>query len=83
MKHAKWLMPLLVAILLAGWFLMSTGTSARASATATPGAWSIVASPNPSSSENTLLGVAAVSASDVWAVGYYRTNDTGVIKALM
>ena len=31
--------------------------------------WSVVTSPNPSSVENTLFGVAAISASSVWAVG--------------
>jgi hypothetical protein len=43
------------------------------------GAWSIVASPNPSTDplygENTLYGVSAVSADDAWAVGY-RYNGT-------
>jgi photosystem II stability/assembly factor-like uncharacterized protein len=31
--------------------------------------WSVVTSPNPGSGGNTLFGVAAISASDVWAVG--------------
>jgi hypothetical protein len=40
--------------------------------------WTIVASPNaaPSVSSNFLSGIAAVSATDIWAVGYY-TNSTG------
>src|SRR5437870_3635793 len=33
--------------------------------------WGIVASTNPSTSTNQFLDVAAVSANDVWAVGYY------------
>ncbi len=37
--------------------------------------WSIVPSPNQGPSDNYLSGVAAISASDVWAVGYY-TGDT-------
>ena len=33
--------------------------------------WSVVPSPNLGTTDNELNGVAAVSASDVWAVGYY------------
>jgi hypothetical protein len=33
------------------------------------GIWSVVPSPNPSSQQNILYGVAAISDSDVWAVG--------------
>lgn len=33
--------------------------------------WSVVASPNASSSDNNLLGVAAASMNDIWAVGRY------------
>jgi hypothetical protein len=43
----------------------------------TPGAtgtWSIVSSPNPSQSINTLYGVSCVSASDCWAVGFYANG---------
>src|SRR3954453_16971703 len=32
-------------------------------------AWSVVPSPNPSSGNNTLNSVAAISANDAWAVG--------------
>src|SRR5439155_10420175 len=35
------------------------------------GTWSIVASPNPGTTQNNLLGVTCVSASDCWAVGSY------------
>jgi hypothetical protein len=46
-------------------------------------AWSVVPSPNPGTVHNFLGGVAAVSPSNVWAVGYYtyytsETGDTGV-----
>ncbi|HEX9988906.1 MAG TPA: S-layer homology domain-containing protein [Chloroflexia bacterium] len=37
--------------------------------------WSIVASPSPSADSNILHGVAAISANDVWAVGYYRSSS--------
>jgi hypothetical protein len=43
--------------------------------------WSVVESPNRGSQVNELLGVAAVSASDVWAVGYsgYPTSRSLVL----
>jgi hypothetical protein len=37
--------------------------------------WAMAASPNPSPDANTLSGVAAVSAKDVWAVGRYSAAD--------
>jgi hypothetical protein len=39
--------------------------------------WSIVPSPNPGTQLNDLLGVAAVSAHDVWAVGYREGRPEG------
>ncbi|MBF6614598.1 MAG: S-layer homology domain-containing protein, partial [Chloroflexi bacterium] len=36
--------------------------------------WSIVASPNPGSSDSEFAGVSVVSANDVWAVGYQATG---------
>ena len=36
-------------------------------------AWSVVPSPSPGTDGNYLNGVAAVSANDVWAVGYYAS----------
>ncbi len=45
--------------------------------------WSLVPTPNAASSTNVLTGVAAISASDVWAVGYYeRSNGTEVASTL-
>ncbi len=43
--------------------------------------WSVVASPNPGSSTNILYGVAALSASDVWAVGEYGSPN--ILKTLI
>jgi hypothetical protein len=37
--------------------------------------WSVVSSPNPGTSYNTLDGVWAVSANDIWAVGYYFSGS--------
>ncbi len=44
--------------------------------------WSVVTNPNPGSIYNTLYGVTAVSAANVWAVGYY-VNTTGVTQTLI
>ncbi len=42
--------------------------------------WSVVTSPSPASSNNELFSVSAVSASDVWAVGFISTTTaTGPI----
>src|SRR5262249_23565307 len=38
--------------------------------------WSIVSSPNGDTQENVLNSVAAISGSDVWAVGYYNNGIT-------
>jgi len=44
--------------------------------------WSVVASPNPSSSAD-LAGVAAVSPTDIWAVGGYLDDTTQVLHTLV
>jgi len=41
--------------------------------------WSVIPSPNPSSSINTLAAVAAVAANDVWAVGFAATSSSGAV----
>jgi erythromycin esterase-like protein len=38
--------------------------------------WSVVSSPSPASVNNELFSVAAVSANDVWAVGFQATSTT-------
>jgi hypothetical protein len=38
-------------------------------------AWSVVSSPDPGSPDNSLSSVRAVSARDIWAVGYYTTSS--------
>ena len=46
--------------------------------------WSIVSSPNPDDQVNELRGVAALSASDVWAVGYsFGTQSESNIDTLI
>ncbi len=44
--------------------------------------WAIVPSPNVGADDNTLLMLDAVSATDVWAVGYY-VNDFGISQTLV
>ena len=44
--------------------------------------WTVIATPNPTSGENDLWGVAAVSENDVWAVGDVSTS-TGGLKTLI
>ena len=39
--------------------------------------WSVVASPSPGSTNNTLTGVAAISASNIWAVGGDESGTSG------
>lgn len=43
--------------------------------------WQIVQSPNPGTRYNTLSGVTAISATNVWAVGYF-VNDNQVTQTL-
>lgn len=40
-------------------------------------AWSVVASPNPSMQGDNLTAIAAISATNVWAVGSFETNNQG------
>ena len=37
--------------------------------------WTIVSSPNPGSDSNNLTGIVAISAVNIWAVGYYRSYN--------
>lgn len=60
---------LLLAVVVVGFF--NAGTRAVASRIPTCSGWQVVKSPNGSSSSNGLQGVAAISASDTWAVGSY------------
>src|SRR5262249_39157236 len=45
--------------------------------------WSIVTSPNPGSGSSYLIGIAAVTTSDVWAVGYSTSTSTGPKQTLI
>ncbi len=76
------LFPCVIVLALASLFL-SRGASAaslpqRIHRTCNSSGWSTVSSPNPSTSYNTLNGVAAVSANNVWAVGSYNNSTTSI-----
>lgn len=45
--------------------------------------WTVASNPNPSSSENGLNGVVAISASNVWAVGQYIPDGSGNTEPLI
>ncbi|MFL5589435.1 MAG: hypothetical protein ACJ8DI_17550 [Ktedonobacteraceae bacterium] len=45
--------------------------------------WTVASNPNPSSSENGLTGVTAISATNVWAVGQYMPNGSGNTEPLI
>ena len=69
----------LVVLALSG----STGASAailpqHTHGPATCGVWSKVSSPNVGTSTNFLNGVAAISSTDVWAVGDYGNGNGGL-----
>ncbi len=43
-------------------------------------AWSLVTSANPSTSEDILRGISAISANDIWAVGQYGNSDPSEVS---
>ncbi len=63
--------------------LVATAGSAAPAGAASGSPWSVMSSPNPSSYLNELYGVAAVSASDVWAVGAYVDTSSGTQETLV
>jgi len=44
--------------------------------------WTVVSTPNPGPLGNSLISVAANSPTDVWAVGQYKVNTSGVFATL-
>src|SRR5689334_20493178 len=67
-----------VAVVLGGAGPAGTA-SAGLAPTATCGGWSVVPSPSPGTSEDLLNGVAAVSSTDVWAVGDYYNGNSALL----
>ncbi len=64
-----------VAVLIA--MILRTGL-ASATSESSCGGWNVVSSPSPSSGFNSLNGIAAVSANDIWVVGF--SNSSGLIE---
>jgi hypothetical protein len=60
-----------------------TGWTADEAATPCPSVWTVVPSPNVGSFTNELSGTAAVSSTDVWAVGDYSTDVFGSYLTLV
>lgn len=47
------------------------------------GSWTVIPSPNGGTRDNELLGLAAVSASDIWSVGFFNTGPyAGSLRTL-
>lgn len=46
-------------------------------------AWSVVPSPNPSNEGDDLMGVAAISATNAWAVGFFENNAMSALQPLI
>jgi hypothetical protein len=46
-------------------------------------AWAVVPSPNPSVEGDNLTAVAAITTANVWAVGYFETNDQSTLLPLI
>ncbi len=46
-------------------------------------AWSVVPSPNPSNEGDNLTGVAALSATNAWAVGYFENNQMSALLPII
>jgi hypothetical protein len=71
---------LLFCLLISVLALLPLGRAVEASPVKGCKGWSVVTSPNPPDSSNGLNGMAAISANNVWAVGfYYPTYHTGRI----
>ena len=46
-------------------------------------AWSVVPSPNPSNEGDDLTGVAALSATNAWAVGFFENNQMSALQPII
>lgn len=78
-KMSLLLIPLVSIFVVAAVCLRAYGAHATSTTTAASCNWRVVASPNPATGKNifnTLNGVAAVSANNVWAVGSSEVNGS-------
>ena len=60
-----------------GYYVSTTGVTQTLIEHWNGTSWSVVKSPSPASINNELYSVAAISASDVWAVGFVTINTSG------
>jgi hypothetical protein len=58
-------------------------TSAKSKVASTCGSWNVISSPNPGVGNESLYGIAAVSANNVWAVGNTQNNGVGNPQTLI
>jgi hypothetical protein len=58
-----------------GYYVNTTGVTQALTEHWNGAQWSVVPSPSPGSTNNELLSVAAISATDVWAVGFTSNNS--------
>ena len=82
MNHKISIIRLVWVAVAVGGLLVGARLTTPAAASGESG-WSVVLSPNPSAYANILKAVAAVSASDVWAVGSYYNSQKGVMETLI
>jgi len=72
-----------VLALTASLLTLLTATLFTPLALAQSGSWVVISSPNQGTEDNELNGVAAVSASDIWAVGSFYNPNTGQYGGLI
>ena len=82
MNHKISIIRLVWVAVAVGGLLVGARLTTPAAASGESG-WSVVSSPNPSAYADILNAVAAVSASDVWAVGSYYNSQKGVMETLI
>src|SRR5437879_4702763 len=81
-KHAKMISLLgVLAALVAVMFLRTGGV--KAAPVIRVKAWKVVSSPNFGSGDNHLQGIAALTTSDTWAVGYATADSSSPSQALI
>ena len=81
--HASRQASLLAAVAVLGVGLSAAAASAPAQAAPAMSRAVAALNPNPSSTDNELFGVSAVSGTDAWAVGRYTNNTTHVVDTLV
>src|ERR1700674_3284812 len=81
-KHTKIISLLGVLAALVAFMFLRTG-GANAAPDMRVKAWKVVASPNVGSGDNHLKAIAAITANDIWAVGYSTADSSSPSQALI